>query len=337
MNTHETHENQDPQSLIGGSVYPSEISHLDYLSFTLPYIERHADAIPYVRDFAEATIWCAPRKGYTHAQQFENGARMDWHPGNPAQGVGFVYGGESLERLRRAGVSDQRLLKDISSVGAKFTRVDIAINTAIPDASAAQLKDAFERGAAVTRAKGFTMIEGGGSKQGQTFYLGSRTSEQMLRFYDKAAQKGHHGMTWWRAELELKGRHAQHFVEEAAYHALPALIQRTIKGFCDFPDLPFWGEMMGDAEAGKQLRLPRTETNTEKWLKTQVLPALQKLSITDVQTLLRFFRAAAHERGLLMYMEVALLEELAFKEWERSQGREGRSGALPWVSEADPS
>ena len=320
--THEgLYENQDPHSLIGGSVHTTEVCHIDWLAFSLPYIERSPDDIPYARDFAETFRAVPPRRGYTRAIEFENKVRMDWHPDQPRQGVGFVYTGEALRRTRLSGTSDRFLVNMITKLGASFSRIDIAVNIALPDASAESLREEFDQGRAITGAKAYTFIEGGGTKKGSTFYLGSRTSERMLRFYNKAAQMGMDGITWWRAELEMKGRHAQEWAKSFKGVETHHHIKGAIRSFVDFTSSMWWVEAMSGDEYTGQLRLPRTESNTMKWLQQQVLPALQKLSIDDTHVLVRFFRAAAVDRGLARWMELSLLEEIAFKEWERSQGR----------------
>lgn len=311
----------NPHALIGGSVPGVPVSHLDYLAFTLPYKEKHIDDIPYARDFSDQYRSVSPRKGYSRAIEFGIGARMDWHPEVPAQGCGFVYGGKALERCREQKITDQRLVRDMLSVGAKFSRIDAAINTALPDVSAEALAEDFDDGNCETKAKKYTLLRGGGENRGSTFYLGSRTSERMLRVYNKAAQLNL-GVSWWRIEEEIKGRHARAFADGFADAGFPEnFIRGHIQEFANFPGRKWWVETMLDGDRFEQLVLPRTETNTQKWLMQQVLPALRKLSFNETETLYRFFRAAAHDRGLVRYMELAIAEQLAFRAWEENQGQ----------------
>jgi hypothetical protein len=97
---------------------------------------------------------------------------------------------------------------------------------------------------------------------GDTFEMGSRTSEQFVRCYDSR------GFT--RFELELKGEKADTAAElllnvaaEGAVNSFGALLLGIIRNFVDFVDassssnrnrceaLPFWAEFMGDIQRVK--------------------------------------------------------------------------------------
>ena len=97
-----------------------------------------------------------------------------------------------------------------------ITRVDLAIDDRSGGLTARRVKAAWDAGGVVTRWQSCTSLERtakGGKVLGHTVYLGNRSSESMVRIYDKALeQHTTDGKPWTRLELECKGKLAHAIV-----------------------------------------------------------------------------------------------------------------------------
>lgn len=89
-------------------------------------------------------------------------------------------------------------------------RLDPAIDDHSGNLTPKRVKAAWDAGDAATRWQSCTSLEKtakGGKLLGHTVYLGSRSSECMVRVYDKALeQRTTDGKPWARLELECKGK-----------------------------------------------------------------------------------------------------------------------------------
>lgn len=118
--------------------------------------------------------------------------------------------------------------------GAKVTRIDLAIDDESATVDYWTVRNALEQGTVVTHARkgkkeeGFDIGKPGSEKP--TIYAGKRTSETMMRCYDKGQQLG--GTSWLRFEFEYKGARAEALARllvdegwDAAYGAIRSFIE----------------------------------------------------------------------------------------------------------------
>lgn len=191
-----------------------------------------------------------------------------------------------------ATVNPRAVLRNALSMGANVTRIDIAI-----DIPTEVYWDAFEvhlrEGHAVTRARDYQAIR---SKNGNTIYVGSRTSEKFLRIYDKAAESGRLD-SCTRIELECKGDFArgvaQH-IDGEGYQYFPDII----KGFCDFPAIGWWVEWMTSPTLLEGISKPEKRRDTFAWLMKSVAPSVAKLLIEDHEKFVMFLRSVYTHAGV---------------------------------------
>ena len=96
-------------------------------------------------------------------------------------------------------------------MGVRASRLDIAMDIFGSEGlTVPAIANAVEHGDIIAVTKKATYTHGvGGRTSGATLYLGSRTSERMLRIYDKAAEQGIDGMKWLRLEFEIKEEQAR--------------------------------------------------------------------------------------------------------------------------------
>ena len=163
--------------------------------------------------------------------------------------------------------------------GLRFnaTRFDIAFDQ--QEFITAQFVDAHKAGLIDCRAEKFKEID---SSDGHTFYLGSRSSEAMLRVYDKVDGNSFgDGVGFTRVELELKGDRALF----AALQVFAAPIDQQhlsaaalLNGFVDVAT-DFWRDFIVTTKTA-WLRLRAAVSSVakiERWINKAVLPSLATL------------------------------------------------------------
>jgi hypothetical protein len=142
------------------------------------------------------------------------------------------------------GARSLRLAGDLQEAGVRFTRVDGYYDDHARHAEPPTVAEAFRRGLAVSHIRRVRELrayvvgkglEGGSRPDGATTYLGSPTSEAMVRIYDKAAESGRAdaGVRW---EVQMRGGRAERFGAGAvsAGEGLGAYVLGCIRGLVDF-------------------------------------------------------------------------------------------------------
>lgn len=206
--------------------------------------------------------------GYTEGWELENGIRILTNYDRPEMGHHVIMSGKALSKLTAAGVDLFGLLDDVMKIGGRIRRLDLALDIHDSGANVSEFVEAFRAKSAVTAVRSFHEVKGLNEEDGHTAYFGSRTSEKMVRIYDKAAEQGLLPFSWLRVEAELKGDRAHgtagHLVgvpEKQRTRAIHGVIQTII----DFPTVSAWA----DALDGLEIDLApvgRKDTDTEKWL-----------------------------------------------------------------------
>lgn len=162
--------------------------------------------------------------------------------------------------------------------GWKPTRIDLALDVFDSGFSVESVMLAYEFEHAMNRQKKTQFIR---SSHGDTFYVGSRQSEKMLRVYDKAGEQGVEA-DWVRYEMEVKGDAA---VQVAVYAI--SNFKRTAQLHVAMLSLPNSdiGVLLENYAQGAPLEIrntPSTKEGREKWLLNVVAPALAKLIVDDL-------------------------------------------------------
>ena len=179
---------------------------------------------------------------------------MAWSPRNrpDVAETYFEVRQSALDEL--GGAASLKLAADLQDAGARMSRADGYYDDRLRHADPGMVAEAFRRGDSLTHirvirqySKSTTGQKGEGAVlDGATVYLGSATSEGMLRVYDKAAESGRPdaGVRW---ELELRHERAARFVAgalAAADGGIGAYVLACIRGLIDFCDRT--GQERGD-------------------------------------------------------------------------------------------
>lgn len=224
------------------------------LEDNLKSVLYHAPVLAHVK---ESFVPAAPRYGYRYVANAPDGTSVHWTSANSDMGMHVSYPGQAINK--HGGIA---MLRYHMANGARVTRLDLAadlFDARMPiellfdmmrareedlklPAGKDSSKGAFGR--AVTRSRKYFMMSG---STGATLYIGSRTSERMMRIYDKRAQAGETGGEHWRAEIELKGPTA-HKAAEILLERGTEAIRGILKSVCHFPGVVEWEYLIDFAD-----------------------------------------------------------------------------------------
>lgn len=155
----------------------------------------------------------------------------------------------------------------------KVTRCDIAIDLIGLGFSPAMLADEYREEHGEDGRRNWSFIKG---KTGDTCYIGSRSSDRMLRYYDKGAEQNI-PVDWIRCEMEYKGAYAQHALETFLHD-----YRSSVAAAADFISLPHSGldVALRKIAMGKTSEVPYTPRvvgDRVKWFHSQVVQSYMKV------------------------------------------------------------
>lgn len=209
---------------------------------------------------------CYPLHGYNTGLKFSDGRMEFTHTTRPDMGLHVQWDGNSLDALSFPVLE---LVKFLLSAGARFTRIDLAVDCQNFGLKAEDATNEIREKRFKCRCKK-TPAWFDPTFGGWTQYLGTKASEIHCRIYDKAAELGISG-DYTRVELVVRGKRSQAaaktVVSGADYRSLVA-------GYVSFPEWKEWREIMvADAVA---LPAEKKETATDLWLLNQCAKTLAR-------------------------------------------------------------
>jgi DNA relaxase NicK len=245
--------------------------HLDWISVTFPSDFKLISLLPEAGEFTRVGDG---RYGYATLSVSPSGAQA-LSDGKPNQGVHVILPGATLEDMRARGYLERTLCETIEAKGGQASRVDVAIDIFGEGFTVPDFADAYARGEFKSPAKSATRTQQVGGT-GDTFYLGSRTSDRMLRVYNKAAERGlSSGEAWLRLELETKKLRARAVLGAVSKHPYTrAVVNASIRDFLEWPNDKYIAAVTG--EDVDMPELTRKLPAFLSWLSKQVVPAAAK-------------------------------------------------------------
>lgn len=227
-----------------------------------------------------------PIRGYNAGQAASFG-RVFWHSGNRAQHIGVIFTGDDMRAAVNVLMPNTEMLNWAIAKARKIARLDVAVDIFDHRADPTDILTMWKAGyvgtpaRTVTETTSYTNTSDRGVVKTPTIYVGKRDSERMLRVYDKAGQTG--GLdTWVRAELQTRDDNAMGMAKAIQGGGLTDAGRQAIRSFCSIPTLHWWRLAM-EGPAVELAKIPRRETNTEKWVMNVALPSVQKLAIEQLQ------------------------------------------------------
>lgn len=262
---------------------------VDYMQFTgnikeMVCIEQNFDSVPPIKFY---------NRGYRHPF----GYRIYYSNNSKNKQSLVVAAGQAMENMRMSGLLDAEILQYALSLGAKFSRIDLAVtewNTMSGFVTMADIISWYEKGLCesslvVGGAKLISAIYTEQERVPETFYVGDmekRAKRGIFRAYDKGIELNLGEYMATRIELEEKR-------EKAHTTALRVADTNDISGnfrarfnvrHNDFDRLMDADAIKTQRGAGKAKNQEKEEELDKRWawLMSQVAPALKKAIDDDV-------------------------------------------------------
>lgn len=249
---------------------------LDWLAFT--FLEDSTDAQGFLHSFASSrgAVEITATNGYRTAYRTRQGVLVQWNVDRPEMGYHVIISGSAIRDVLEYYQLDQKtLVGRVRDAGASITRLDLARDITNQQISLDKIYQALERGEYSGTSRKFAQIHS--LNGGNTIYVGSRQSEKFIRIYDKASESNLPHSLWFRFELELKGMVARACASVLATSdnwgaAFTEIVQHMVSmgSSVDFAKFFPNGE--------ERIGIPKLEkkTDRERWIETQVIPAVVK-------------------------------------------------------------
>lgn len=225
-----------------------------YLEWGFPdYIDNHWKEI-------------RPLQFYDHGEENKQGVKRYWSKEHPEQGRRVVLAGQSSAILQE---NQFAFLQWINTTDRKATRIDYALDITHSRITPQTVRRHLLNGEAVTHAKSL-LRTGELINEGDTQYVGRKSSETYTRIYDKGSEQKTN-FQWLRVETVYQGERARPSLETYCQcKSTRPLITRHI----DFPEWTDWLQIMSRNVV--QFSVPKHETSTRAWLLGQVAKAMAK-------------------------------------------------------------
>jgi predicted small secreted protein len=210
---------------------------------------------------------CYPHYGMRLALALDNGAAIHFCPaiGRNLDCV-IVLPGKSLVTVRTAQRSTRGLARRAIHVGARCSRLDVAIDV-FEGTIESYVEDAKDHITGDVR-RSATVLRPLDDLDGTTLYIGSRKSSRMLRVYEKAKQlKVDIGCPWIRIELEAKRKVSRAMFIAYANGGITALVSDIVSRYQFRGDV--WNTLLYYATPGLEARRILVEGTQGKATKSE--------------------------------------------------------------------
>ena len=203
---------------------------IDFLAWTLKVVDP-VEALK-MSGFDASLFTPCDIGGMGYRKSYRYGHIVCFHDGNDDMGCHISLSGQGcreFEALNQSPYCWEYLFRDLLTVDASFSRLDLAIDNVDGRLSLARLEQAVKTKSIRSYFKKYKKFEEGTlSRQAQspaskTIQVGSVSSRCMIRFYNKAAeQEGKHHLApgtlghWSRCELVLRAERAHEAVNQIA-------------------------------------------------------------------------------------------------------------------------
>jgi len=206
-----------------------------------------------------------------------------WYVGKSDEHIRWGYNSKMGYIFISSGVLADVVFQQTVPVARKVTRIDVQVTVRLQKANCEVARNGYRVNSASPNRK-YGLIQN--SRNGQTLYVGSRTSAQFGRVYDKGVESGYDEPgRLWRYEVELKKPVSDTAARQLANWSNPEKGQESHYQIVPFVFDWFLHRGVGPvfAREGQNdivTEVGRRITSDEKkleWLRTQVRPTIQYL------------------------------------------------------------
>ena len=137
-------------------------------------------------------------------QLINNNVRI-YYNGNIGMGINTSISGKGCRYMESQGISLWSLVFRLAqSAKINITRLDLALDTSVKLID--RIRKSIDTKKYISKSRSISYIckSGKDSTRTETIYLGSRSSDLMIRIYDKAVEQGLDDVVWERWEIVLK-------------------------------------------------------------------------------------------------------------------------------------
>lgn len=224
-------------------------------------------------------------------QLINNNVRL-YYNGNPGMGINTSISGKGCRYMESQGINLWSLVFRLAqSARINITRLDLALDTDIKLIDKIRASIDSKKYISKSRSISYICKSGKDSTRTETIYLGSRSSDLMIRIYDKAIEQDLEGIDWERWEIVLK--------KEKIIEAIPLLKKDISQAFKNILYTYFrpikkiesnksrskveswYLKFLGKVEKISLYRDPAQKTIEDKWawVEKQVAPTLSLLAL----------------------------------------------------------
>lgn len=263
---------------------------VDWLSFTLPFeLMGVGPGFMALTSDAERIAWSllnlsvqgqeTPHNGYIQAWSLGLGGVIQYNPYRQDMGISIVLPGSLLKE------HGWRVYLALAIGKGHVSRLDVTCDVIDPQFDLEGLYKIVDSGQAITKARAVSFIT---SKTGQTLYVGKRTSDRMLRIYDKGGEKGDQTGDHWRIEAEIKGRSALSVARRMVADSSSAY--ELFKSILECPTHRGYTEAIGSEFTDQGFQTEKRRKDTMAWLcglVAKTLAAQERLNEGSLQLFLQ--------------------------------------------------
>lgn len=262
--------------------------HLDWVAATWEMRDEPFTVLPPGEQF-KAVAAESGTKHYRNAWRLKCGGLFGWGK-EERQGVLVILPGEALRNLRESGFGDQQTV-DWLKGARNVTRLDYALDVVGGEqkTNAALLSyNAWKDGAIKTRLKlNLSYKDETWEFGGESFYFGSKSSDQRVIVYDKAAEQKMKGIFWTRYEFRFKDDYAKALVWDMSEKGIYEAGDQKVRNIWD-ADIESFQAMLNEEKV--ILRdCPRPEPAWKKWLWATVLRSIEQNVKEHRNTIVDFY------------------------------------------------
>lgn len=201
-----------------------------------------------------------------------------WHfMGYEGYSIEGVRYGINLDRaiVMLSGQNASALWQKVAPSRTRCTRIDLAVTVTLPEVDTSIAALAYEK-VLVDGLRRGTLISN--SRGGSTLYVGSRSSEQYGRLYDKSSEQGGKAGKEWRYEVECKKPKSESVLVGLldAGHPSTWITSYVWQWFWSRGIEPLFSTAIKMNAIENIARVTSTES-TLAWLSTSVRPSVQRL------------------------------------------------------------
>lgn len=262
---------------------------IDWLQVTLPYDKSDnamkiiASALPDSPIFAITGETGKNTKGYNKAIGIGVGTAF-YHTEHPENKISIRWTGQDLFRTIQQGYDADRLLAHVMTLEGTLTRLDFAVDVKGYGAIQHDIFNECDSGQAQTMAQSWGAFVGRKKKDGKiypsgTVYVGSPTSQRLLRVYDKGAERGT-GEDWTRIELVSRKSLSHSLARAMVSHGVGKAGRTALRKF--YTSQVEWYREAVESDTVYIAPLQQHETSRQRWLIRQVLPILERELLSEL-------------------------------------------------------